>query len=540
MPVNCCNPRVAVWGRRFQWLVAVAVLAVVVAGLRQRFDLPLTPILFSDSWGYTKQALAAAIDVPVAGMRGRGFAYSFFLSWVLKATGSFESIVVVQHMVGLAAAACWLGSLWLFLRFLPQGIARYFLSPLAGVALFALWFLNPQTVHFEKQVMAEALLPFTGLAQILCGLVFLWNWKEKKTGAWLFVSGGLLPFFSLLSRELKPSWSLSVLPALALVAAAVCFFPGRGRLVALGAMILGFVLYAGLVLAPQRGVIWHRPELAQDASLGGTLVAVHANLILQDLESGAGQDEAVHALLREEFPRAAANPGSYPALGFDPDYLIYASPVFSKARELGYSDEQLQKLFLRWYGRALLHNPAGFARKWFQQLGFYFLPEPQTLYRYKFRLDRDYAALAASVPRDLAPEIAKWQPVYGRFYERAIALGGREWPVVGHGGMRQLSRVVAVLQAPLFALGMLAAAVSLFARGLRPVFGVGSAALVYVWLCGLGNVAAVAIVHSFEIVRYLHTTNSFTLLALAVSLGFLLSLSGGVFCLFLGRLRPKL
>ena len=110
--------------RFFNVFLLLWVLEILIQGIRQRLALPLIPVLFPDSWGYLKQALAASINVPVAGMNGRGFAYSFFLAWVLKIGGTMEGIVVAQHLLSLGSAACWLGSLWLWVRCLPEGLTK--------------------------------------------------------------------------------------------------------------------------------------------------------------------------------------------------------------------------------------------------------------------------------------------------------------------------------------------------------------------------------------------------------------------------------
>ena len=169
-----------------------------------------------------------------------------------------------------------------------------------------------------------------------------------------------------------------MLPAFVLVAAGILFLQGTGRKAAFAALLLGPMLYALFVLGPQQSIVWRRPEMAKDDSMGKTLLAVHADLILRELAaSGAGSDESVHALLRDEFAKAAVNPGPYVSLGFDPDYLMYTSPLFANVYQLGYSREQFQRLCLRWYLRSVVHQPGGFIRKWLRQFLFYFFPDPQ-------------------------------------------------------------------------------------------------------------------------------------------------------------------
>jgi hypothetical protein len=504
----------AAFGIAFAW--------VFVLGIVQRFSLPLVPVVFPDSWGYLKQAIAAASGVPVAAMDGRGFAYSFFLSWLLKMPFPYESIVVVQHLIGILAGGLWLAAFGLWMRCIPHGLGRMVFAPACGLACFSLWFLNPQTMHFEMQVMAEAVFALPALAQVFLGLVFLEALRSRQSTYLVFLAGTGMIACGLLCRELKPSWGFSTAVPIILVAGGIFGMRGWGRVAPAAALAVGPLLFAAAVGIPQKSDLWRRSS-GPDLSLAKTLVAIHANSILESQLVPKFPEEAEsRRLLAEAFVEASKDPGPYTSLGFDPDFLMYSSPVFSEIADLEFPPDRMKAMFFGWYFRALIRQPTVFLEKWGRQITFFLRPDPRGIYRYKFRLDRDYAAVRSSIPSALPMELSAASEAFSAFYKQAENLGQSAGVVTGRPILRTVAQFVSSCLGPIFWASVLAA-LGVCLAGTRfhecrwPAWG-----LLFGWASTLGNVITVAVVHSFEIIRYLHMTNSYTLLMFAMSGVFLI------------------
>ena len=367
-----------------------AVLGVILLwGAWWRFSWPLWPVSDADTWGYLNPGLSKLAGGPFEHTLGRNFVYPGFLWLVLRLTGDFRAVTVVQHVLGLASG----GLLWLFWRrwsgtFLRPALPRLpaWAVDLAGLALVAFYEGSVSNLAFEHYLRPEAVFPFFAILDLLLLLEFIHAWFRQRRP----VRAGLLALAALftgaLLYQLKPSFGLT-LGCVALPLAAAWFFPRRPAPPAwraragLGlAVATAAALTLGLFLRPEKALA--RGDRWSTLFLPETLLTIHADLLRDqmaaDLRAGPVPYDrdwlAANCSDLDRELRIASTPERLPfrSLGFNPDYLLYSNASFCHRLNAQLAPAQAAAFAFHFYARAWESRPFAMSRKVGRQLRLFY------------------------------------------------------------------------------------------------------------------------------------------------------------------------
>ncbi len=503
------------FGRRWQGYIflalALASLAVAVAA---RFRLSQQPVFDSDFWGYLHPALSALTGHGFQHTNGRDSLYPAFLFAILRLTGDFRAISVVQHLLGLATGALMLVAWRRGLRLLngPESRAGWIAS-LSGLAAAAAFVTAPSVVHYEQSLRPEAIFPFVAVLSICLNLEFIhrrWIAPAPRDAAWL---GAAQIVASVVAYKLKPSFGFSVLlvnlPML--VSLVKPGMPARAKL----AMAFGGGAFCGLFLILPETLL-KRSDPTAALFLPDTLMTIHADQIRDQLAEDIAAKrpspfppDTVKRLLDRldvtlPLSRRPEN-GPFRSLGFNPDYLLYRNCVYDGVTSPSPAGYRLRAdLGYYYYFRTAWRRPARMMGKIWREL--------RLFYRFGSAGGRRSAALRLQKEYRRDVELAGVPTMDGyaparTFVDDLRRLSQRQAIITQP---RVFTRIQFALEA-LYLPGMLATL--LLAARRRPTMG----ALVALLLLGynFGNNLTIAIVHTFDLARYIKNELAYTLLASA-------------------------
>lgn len=495
------------------WNLIYALLAAGLFGFAvvHRFRLPLVPILDTDSPNFLWPALRNLNGEGFVHTAGLNFLYPAFLFVALRAFSDFRAIVIVQHLFGLAGGIFFLLA-WNRLHDLDiGGRLRRSVHQVIGLFGAALYLLSPTPILFEMQIRAEALCMFAQLLGLWFFFEFLYHGRERADTFALFYGLGAIGS-ALLLYSLKPSYALAALFTIGLVLGLVV----RGRqsrnrkiVFLLGALAIGVAF-----LLPER--ILSRSDPLTKLFLPQTLFSIHANIIRDQMNEDLARGTAApfpEAWLRTaaddlgaEIDRLhVASPRQFSLLGFDPDHLMNGeNAIFTRWQQHFGSVDELKRFLDYYFWRAVLHRPLQFGGKIGRQLAvFYNWQCPAfTAYR-KTALVAWHYAPSLVVIRD--PE--NWGQL-GRLPAGLQLLAKTDEICVREAFFNPGKRPVffhAILARTYLPLLLIGLGVALFRLLRRKTMGSENSPallLVFLFLITFGNVLAISVVHSMEVLRY--------------------------------------
>ena len=493
----------AVWIR--PWVGFAAVFAFA---LWQRWNMPWLPLATADTWGFLAPALCELAGEGFPQTNGRSFAYPLFLLLVLRATESFSAIAVAQHVLGLLSGVVWIWVFSLWVAWLPLAVRHRPWVWWLGAFALAQFLLGARTVVFETLLRPESIFPFFAFLQLGCTLAFIRARWTLARSSWVVVAGASALLGGVLCSSLKPSWGFAALisPLVLLAGVVVSGKPAK-RLASLVALVCGL----GLVAFWQRGIPYATGWIADNQAktfLPATLFTVHASHVSQAMHEksalgllNADEIDFLKNLDRRLSESREVVPRVYNLLPHDPDYLMYCSDALAEL-PVGPNATTEQRTEYLWsaYFEAWKAQPAGMVNKVWQQLIHAFS---------ELAADWDKLADKCSVLASTEPERRRFAP---------------DFPVWFHGF------VLVVVLALLVVLGLL-----VFPAGrwifrsqgdLLPsarVFGV-------IVVTHLGTVLTVALVHSFDIGRYMALLSPSQSLILATGSVLVAALLSAAYC----------
>ena len=378
--------------RQLGHLVWITVALIILGwGAKQRFSLPLEPLVDGDCYGYLNPALSKLTGGGFDHSAAREFLYPVFVFLNLCFFGDFRAISICQHLVGLATAVLLLLA-WqelLALRREPRAAvseARGFLVAAAWQApafLMASIYLGyrPEFLS-EHTIRPESLFSFGAGLSLWMNLRFVrLRWIEARAdAAWKLGAAHL--FLSCVLFMLRPSFAFGVAFINVPLLVALCRrgepWVAKWRPVALAAA--GAVL---LLFLPE--AILRRDDRLATTLLPSMRFLAHADIVLrqidEDLASGRPlpYDRAGLQAVRDRLASAledSRRPEHQPwtKLGFNPDYIYGRKTVFEPLFPEGdpSSDRPHAKFCNAYFVRTALHHPLAMAGKVLTQLTFFY------------------------------------------------------------------------------------------------------------------------------------------------------------------------
>ena len=322
----------AVWSR--PWIGFAIVFAWA---LWQRWNMPWLPLATADSWGFLGPALYELAGEGFRQTHGRSIAYPLFLLGILRFTESFQAIAMVQHIAGLLSGVAWVWVFALWVAWLPDAMRRCPFVWWIGAFALGLYLLGAWTVVYETLLRPESIFPLFAFLQIGCTLAFLRaRWQRSSSGR-VVVTGAAAMLGAAFCTSLKPSWGFAAIVPAAVILGGLVLRGLPGKRLASG---LAFVFGLALVGLWHKGVPPATGWIADKDSktfLPATLFTVHADLISQTMHENAGRGLLdaedigflAHLDRRLEESRMVV-PRKYEVLGHDPDYLFYHSDTLAR------------------------------------------------------------------------------------------------------------------------------------------------------------------------------------------------------------------
>jgi hypothetical protein len=509
-------------------LPAVALTLVFSWAAWERFRLPLTPFVDPDVVAYLNPGLNALLGERFRDWFGQCFLYPWFLYFLLRITGTFKWITLVQALLGLSTGAL-LFACWMKLRrLLPTPRLPLWVFKLFGGALAGVYLLSATTIRFERTLRPEAVFPFIVILQVYCTLRFIQARFFEGEPSRFMLSGGLAIFLSVTASLLKPGFLAALVPANLPVIISL-FWPGQPvwkRVLFLAAAVVA----AALLLIWPESNLRHR-DPAGSRYLSQSLFSVHADLINKQMAEDVARHiatpyppeflAATQTALTEALGESRGENGRHwPALGFNGDYLRFGDgrkPPFLLKLTTRLGGEDRSSEFCRYYyWRAVWGQPAGMAAKIARQFAVFYWPWHCPAYygAGSFSVAGLYRETASCL-RD-QPTLARYPPG-ASLVASAAALADTPLRIGPYKLTSLINRILSITHL-YWCLWAVSLAVLAWRRS--NLFAFRRVALVLLLLYGynFGTVLTLAIGHSLDVTRYSQYQLAYTILPDFVSI----------------------
>jgi hypothetical protein len=517
------------------------VAALFSAALVRRFALPLVPILDADSPNFLWSALLKLNGDGFVHNAGLNFIYPGALYLLLRAFSDFRAIVIVQHLLGVAAGAFFVLGWNRLHDFNVAPRLHRGVHQAIGLLGAAIYLLSATPIIFEMQIRPEAVCMFTQMLWFWLGTQFLFYRlvsPDAKAAALYGIAGvanGLLLY------SLKPSYALTALFTGAIIAWLTVRSNQGSKHKAL--FIAGSIAVVLAFLVPEH--LQARDDRASRLFLPQTLFSVHAAIIHEqmgeDLANGRTTPfprpwlQSAYDDLGAEIERfRRPPPGQFSLLGFDPDYLMNGEhAIFTRwLQELG-SDKEYEAFLKYYYWRALRERPVSFGTKICRQIGVFYSWECPAFLTYRriplvgWHYGRSLALMNEPETAEQLRRLPAGRGLVAQTEElcsREIVLDIGKRLFWCHGALSRAYLPVLFLSVGIALWVILVRKPSRSARW--PSFLV-----LFFFLPNLGNVLAISAVHSMEVQRYSTVQFAAALVAELWAIRYLL----GLLCALIAR-----
>ncbi|MEI6033752.1 MAG: hypothetical protein WCS65_05675 [Verrucomicrobiae bacterium] len=502
------------------------IVCMVLCGAWLRFSIPLAPLTNRDSGGYISPALAMLVDGTYTPSH-RNFPYPGFIWLLLKTSGTFASITVAQHILGLVGGVVfWLA--WLRLGvFLPRDWRITALHAVLGLGLVWGLLLSKQPVFLEHSLRPEAIYPFLISLHIFGAISFLERSLIRRSVPLAIWWGAFLTVVSFGLYVMKPIWGLALVSGgLPLLIALAC---GRGkwRAVPFAAGALGTVAGVALFVLPESILSSRRSQPV--ALISAQLFFVHADLIEREIRrdlANPGEPPFPREIListADKFRDGLLNVQKpYRTLGFNPDAFMYGPANYLAQAFFRSQPGAADRFYLHYYVQAWREQPFQMLWKIFRELSVFYRCDGKITRAGAILEFRKWYAESAAIhaePDYLKP-YREWGPLEG--YMAAVrSASATDEPYQ----MDLLEVFLSVINAIYVVVLVLFLAAGFYCgrkseAGCVPPFWIG----IWLFSYNFAITLTVALVHSMSIQRYTDTQFCLTLFSFCAGLIVLVSM----------------
>ncbi len=348
-------------------LGAAIILAVAVL---ERVRAPALASIDPDFGGYLQPAIQMLSGEGFGHTGSREFLYPAFVFAVLRAFGDLSAVVVVQHVLGIAAA-CLVWFAWLRIPLPSHPPWLETARRVAGLGLLATQSWLAQSIVYELQIRPEAVTPlFQGalLVAVVEGLRL--RMDDHHTGRRLLAVACLCVGSATALAMLRPQ-TLLLAPSAVLAVGLLLLHLRPGWRLAAAALLLPPVASFALLVLPDRILAAEDPNAGR--FMPGVVLSWHFHWVAPMMEEALasepdapGQDAVRHLLRTYAEERAHFDPERdhrYADRGFNPDRLFFGPFIRDLDEHLEGGDDAFRRLALGWFARAALDDPGRLVSK---------------------------------------------------------------------------------------------------------------------------------------------------------------------------------